>query len=217
MYNLSSLKDRSYNATRRVHQEFMRYLTLLYTWMGSNVQSVYADYILGALFYIEAICFVPTDPVLLLYCFERPHHALRFASIATCCSVLGGITSYYMGAYIWHYVGHDILTTPPLSWIISQELFTYLQELFQRYPWTALLIAGCMPVPFKATTFVAGICAISLTPFIICSTIIRGVRFFIISFAIQHYSDLIKWYIDRYGSIIVLIICGLIIVKYVIR
>src|SRR3989344_4688086 len=90
-----------------------------YEWMGASIHSPYADYILCFLFYLEAIFFLPTDPILIIFCLERRDRALIYATIATIGSVLGGITSYALGAALWHYCGDQIIHNNLVNYIIT--------------------------------------------------------------------------------------------------
>ena len=90
-----------------------------YDWMGSSINSVYADYILCFLFYLEAIFFLPTDPILIVYCLERRDRALWYATVATLGSVLGGMTSYALGAVLWNCMGEQIIHNYYINCILS--------------------------------------------------------------------------------------------------
>jgi membrane protein YqaA with SNARE-associated domain len=170
----------------------IQHIKIMYEWLGSRVHTPYADVFLGLLFYVEAICFLPTDPMLALYCIERREKSLRYAFIATTASVLGGITGYLIGMTLWDKAGEQILHIAPIRAIVSPELFAYLAEQFRKYEWCALLIAGFSPIPYKAATLTAGFCKISFIPFVLCSFIARGTRFFGIAITIKLYGNYIK-------------------------
>jgi len=190
------------------------YIKRLYKWAGAQVHSPYADYLLGFLFYLEAICFVPTEPLLVLFCVERKDKAWYYAMIATLGAVLGGITSYLIGSVLWANYGESIIHNPRVGYLIKPETFTYILAQFQYYQWAALLAAGFMPVPFKATTFCAGFCQLSFVPFALCATVVRGSRYFLIAGVITLFGDSIRKSIDRYFNgmiILAMIIVGIVI------
>ena len=149
----------------------------LYNWMGSQVESRYADLMLGLLFYLEAIFFLPTDPMLIIFCIERPKKAFRYATIATVCSVLGGITGYYLGLLLWNTLGQDIVNNTYINYLISPEMFSYLGQQYEEYESWAILIASFSPIPYKAATITAGFFKLPFLPFIIFSIIGRVTRF----------------------------------------
>jgi membrane protein YqaA with SNARE-associated domain len=169
-----------------------------YSWMSSKVHSPYATPLLAFLFYIEAILFLPTDPMLMLYCMERRNYALYYAMVATIASVLGGLTGYCIGYVLWHTVGDQIIHNPVVTYFVKPDTFTHLCNLFKKYEWWALLVAGIPPIPFKAATLAAGFCQLALLPFIICSFIVRGSRFFLLALIIKKWGTPMKEYIDRY-------------------
>lgn len=182
-----------------------------YDWMGSSINSVYAEYILCFLFYLEAIFFLPTDPILIVYCLERRDRALWYATIATFGSVLGGITSYAIGSILWNCMGEQIIHNQYVNCILSADMFHTLSAKFQAHEWLAILVAGFTPIPYKAATLAAGFCKISLAPFIMASIIARGARFFLFAIVCKTYGERIKDSINKYFSLI-LLFAGIIII-----
>lgn len=181
-------------------------LRKLYTWMGKQVYSPYAEPILCFLFYLEAIFFLPTDPMLIVYCIERQNNAYRYATIALIGSVLGGITGYFLGYFLWDYAGSAILNNYFIKHILTQERFEYLCSQYRSYEVFAILIAGFTPVPYKAATLTAGICKLPIIPFIGASIIARGSRFFLLALLIQKFGEQIRKYIDQYFNLLVLLV-----------
>jgi len=179
----------------------------VYDWMASRVYSPYAGYMLGIMFYFEAILFLPTDPILVLYCIERRDRAYWFATIATIGSVLGGLTSYALGLYLWQSFGDAIIHQPFLNRFVEPKHFIYACSQYRTYESWAILIAGCIPIiPFKVVTLTAGFCQLALLPFTICACIVRGVRFFLIALVIQKWGAQSKEFIDRYFGILVALV-----------
>lgn len=171
-----------------------------YAWMCKQVHSPYASFVLGSLSFIEAtIFFIPIDPLLVLYCIEQRHRCWYYAFIATSCSVIGGLFGYLIGMTLWQTLGSFIV-----SHIISPDLFAQAVELFKRYQAAAVLIAGFTPIPYKAATIGAGFCHLPLTPFIICSIISRGARFYLLAGIIYVWGDHVGKFIDRYFNILVI-------------
>ena len=181
-------------------------LRRLYSWMGRQVYSPYAEPILCFLFYLEAIFFLPTDPMLIVYCIERQDKAYRYATIALIGSVLGGLTGYLIGYFLWDYAGVAILKNSFISCILTQERFEYLCAQYRHYEVYAILVAGFTPVPYKAATLTAGICKLPLIPFIFASIIARGSRFFLLAMLIRKFGTQIRKYIDRYFNLLVLLV-----------
>lgn len=175
-------------------------LKRLYDWLGIQVHKPYAIPFLGVLFFIEAIFFVPVDPLFMLFCIERRNQAFYLAGIATCASVLGGIVGYFLGFGIWETVGQKLVNL-----VLTQATFDSAVARFEEYQSWAVLIAGFTPLPYKAVTLAAGFCQLPLIPFIINSCIARGARFFLVAGIIYIWGERIKEYIDRYFNILVLL------------
>jgi len=180
-------------------------LQRLYNWMGSQVESRYADCILAILFYLEAIFFLPTDPMLIIFCIEKPKKAFRYATIATVSSVLGGITGYFLGLMLWNTWGQDIIHNGYVNYIISADMFTYLGKQYELYESWAILIAGFSPIPYKAATLSAGFFKLPLLPFIVFSFIGRGTRFYLYAIVVRIWGRQIKSFIDRYFNSIAMV------------
>ena len=182
----------------------MTWLRKSYEWMGSSIYSPYADYILCFLFYLEAIFFLPTDPILIVFCLERRDRALFYATIALIGSILGGITSYALGAALWNAYGEQIIHNSFVNYIMPPKLFYHLSDQYQKYEWSAILIAGFTPVPYKAATLAAGFCRLSFGPFVLCSIIARGARFYLLAIACILFGEQIKDSVQKYFNLILL-------------
>jgi membrane protein YqaA with SNARE-associated domain len=179
----------------------------IYVWMSQQVYSPYADYLLGLMFYVEAIFFLPTDPILVLYCLERRDRSLWYAAVATIGSVLGALTSYALGSYLWYTIGDAIINQPLLNRFVEPQQFVYACNQYRTYESWAVLIAGfTLIIPFKVVTFTAGFCQLSLLPFTICACIVRGVRFFLIALLIKIWGAQMKEFIDRYFGLLVALV-----------
>lgn len=182
----------------------MKFIRALYDWMGKQVHSPYATPILAILFFIEAIFFLPVDPLLMLYCIEHQSKAWYFATIATLASVAGGTVGYFIGFGLWHFVGPLIIA------FFTAEKFDLAVGWLQDYHSYAVLIAGFTPFPYKLITFTAGFCGLPLIPFIGYSFVARGARFYLLAFVLSKWGKQIKEYIDRYFNLFVLLFAALI-------
>ncbi len=171
----------------------------LYDWMGSFVNSPFGVPILAGFFFIEAIFFFPADPLLILFCVEKPRKSFYYATIATIASVIGGVCAYYIGMFIWHLIGEHLINL-----FTSQETFDYLCNQYKLYQNWAVLIAGFTPIPFKAVTLTAGFCRLPLIPFIICSYIARGARFYLVAAIVHQWGKVVKKFIDENFNTLVL-------------
>lgn len=184
-------------------------LKRIYDWLGSKVHSKYADPFLCVLFFLEALVLVPVDPILILYCLEHRKRALQYAAMATISSVIGGISGYFLGSFLWDMVGQQILNFKIISYILPQETFFYLKMQYHKYAHWAILISGFTPIPYKAATLSAGFCKLPFLPFIFFSCIARGARFFLVAIIIRIWGSKIKLFIDRYFNILTIVFFAL--------
>lgn len=177
-------------------------LQSLYNWMGNCVYSRYAQPILALVFYLEAILLLPVEPMLMFYCYQRPEHKWRYATIATVAAVAGALTSYALGYVLWASVGEQLIHSSLISYFIKPATFNHLRSLFAQHEWVTLLIAGVPPIPFKAATLTAGFCRLSIIPFIICSFIVRGVRFFGVMYVTSYCNAQTLYTLKKYRYLI---------------
>ena len=172
----------------------------LYDWMGEKVHSPYATWLLAVFFFIEAIFFFPADPLLILFCVEKREKAWFYATVATAASVAGGVLGYYIGYWVWSLIGYKLVTV-----FSTQQTFLNLCEQYRLYQTWAVLVAGFTPIPYKLVTLTAGFCKLPLFPFILCSIIARGSRFYLVAGVISIWGKTIKKHIDRYFNTLLII------------
>ena len=182
-------------------------LKKMYDKLGGQVNKRYATPLLAVLFFIEAIFFVPVDPLLILFCLENRKKAIWFATVATIASVLGGILGYFIGFKFW-----DIFGKKLISFITTEQTFNHIKDQYAIYEVWAVLIAGFTPLPYKAVTLTAGFCKLPLIPFIFCSFIARGARFFAVAIVIKIWGTSIKKFIDKYFNMLALLFMLLVVI-----
>lgn len=189
-----------------VIREGARALRGLYNWMGTLVGRPIGSFMLGFFFFIDAMFIIPAGPLLLLFCSEQPKRSYYYALIATICSVLGGMTAYYIGYSLWEYAGQRLI-----AFFTTPEKFSYLCEQYRQHESTAILVAGITPLPFQVIALSAGFCRISFIPFVICSFIIRAARILLIATVSFFWGIHIKEHINRYFNKLVLLFMFIII------
>jgi len=187
----------------------MKIIRKLYDWMGDKIESKYSIHWLALLFFIEAFFFIPVDPILILFCLAKSKRSLHYAAVATVASVFGGVFGYLIGALMWKSVGLKLV-----SWMISEATFNQAVTKFKLYQNWTVLIAGFTPLPYKAITLSAGFCNLPILPFIVCSFISRGARFFLLAGTIRIWGSQIKDFIDRYFNQLVILFTVVIILGF---
>lgn len=165
---------------------------------------------MASLFFCEAIFFpIPIDPLLILACLKNSSRCLYYGMLATLSSVLGGITAYFIGIYLWETVGFKLINL-----VSTPENFKAACIKLETYESWAVLIAGFTPFPYKAITLATGFCGAPLGPFIVFSLISRGARFMLIAAFAKHYGLKVQQYIDRYGSYMLILFTLICIMSY---
>ena len=189
----------------------------LYDWVLHWAETPSGPSALAALSAAEASFFpIPPDPLLMALCLGAVRKSLRFAAIATAASVVGGIGGYLIGAGSWQALGGFFFEYVPG---VTPEAFEGIRDLYSRYDFWAVFLAGLTPIPYKVFTLSAGVFAINFPVFVIASIASRGLRFFAEAGLIYWKGPEIRRFIDRYFNLLswlfgVLLILGFVLVKY---
>lgn len=171
-------------------------LRRLYDWMLSFADKPSGPRALAAITFAESSFFpIPPDPLLLALCLGAPKKALRFAAICTVASVLGGIAGYLLGLLFWEALNGVFFTYVPG---VNPETFGAVQELYQRWDFWAVFLAGLTPLPYKVFTLSAGVFQVSFPVFVLASVLSRGLRFFALAGLVYYYGEPIRGFIDRH-------------------
>lgn len=172
----------------------------LYDLMAQQTEKKYGIWILAGLFFIEAIFFVPVDPLLILFCTQNNKKSFYYATVSTVASVAGGVAGYFIGMAVWQTIGYKLIYI-----FSSPASFKSLCFEYEKYQTLAVLIAGFTPIPYKLVTITAGFCRLHLPSFIIYSCIARGARFFLIAALTYTWGKQIKDAIDHYFNYLVVL------------
>jgi len=136
----------------------------------------YASYWLALVSFTESSCFlIPPDVMLAPMTLAKPQRAWFYASLTTIMSVLGGLFGYLLGSYAF-----DIAQ----PWLVSlgyMPAYEHAAAWFDQWGIWAIFVAGFTPIPYKIFTIAAGAASMALLPFVIGSTIGRGLRFFLVA------------------------------------
>jgi membrane protein YqaA with SNARE-associated domain len=131
----------------------------------------------------------------------RRDRAWYFAALTTGTSVLGGLFGYLIGMYLYAQVGERVV-----QFYNAEDVFSEIHNWFEDYGIWVILVAGFTPIPYKLFTITAGILSMALIPFLLCSLIGRGARFFLVAGLIfwggEALERLIRKYIDLIGWVI---------------
>lgn len=167
-----------------------------------------AERVLAVVAFVESSFFpVPAEVIFLPMCLTRPEKALRYAAIASLASVLGGVFGWMIGHFLF-----DMVAAPVLNFWHSMPAFEALKA--QTGTGTILLLlitsgAAHLP-PMKVVTILAGAIGFNLWLFILAAIAARGVKFFLLGWALAKYGAVIADVIQRRLASVALIVIVLV-------
>ncbi len=168
----------------------------LYDWVLGWAETPYGAWALAVLAVVESSVFpIPPDPLLVALCLGAPASSLRLAALTTAASVAGGLIGYGIGAGAWHLLDGFFFDHVPG---VSPESFAHVRELYGRYDFWVIFLAGLTPLPYKVFTLSAGVFALDLPVFALASFVSRGLRFFVLGGLIHRWGPALRGAIDRH-------------------
>lgn len=171
-------------------------LRRLYDWVLHWAETPYGAPALFLLALAESSFFpIPPDPLLVALCLGAPALSMRFAASATLASVIGGVIGYGIGAGAWHLLQDWFFAYVPG---VTAESFATVQDLYDRYDFWAVFLAGLTPIPYKVFTLSSGVFSINFGIFVVASVLSRGLRFFLVAALIYRFGPPITRFIDKY-------------------
>jgi membrane protein YqaA with SNARE-associated domain len=168
----------------------------LYDWVLHWADTPYGVWALFLISFAESSFFpLPPDPLLLALCLGAAKRSLRFAAIATCASVAGGVLGYGIGAGAWTFMEPWFFSYVPG---VSQEAFDTVQAFYTTHGFAAVFLAGLTPIPYKVFTLASGVFGINFGTFVLASIVSRGLRFFLIAWLVYKFGAPIQRFIDQH-------------------
>lgn len=193
-----------------------RKIRALYRWVVGWAETKQAEKALAGISFVESSFFpIPPDPLLIAMVTVHPVRFLRFATICTLSSVVGGMFGYLIGIALFGTVGQWIVDTYGL-----QEAFFIIGSRYEANAFLTVFTAGFTPIPYKLITIAAGVFQINFVVFVIASILGRGGRFFLVAFLMHHfgrrYKDSIEKYIDVLSlAFVAVLVLGILAIRYI--
>ena len=145
-----------------------------------NSKSKFAQPFLSLVAFCESIFFpIPPDTILVPIIYFNKKKYLSTVLNCTLFSVIGGITGYCLGFYIF-----DIMKE-----YIDVSKQTNFLKFYNEWGIIAVFLGGFTPIPYKIIALTSGYSKFNFLLFVILSLLSRGLRFFIIGFIIKKYGD----------------------------
>jgi membrane protein YqaA with SNARE-associated domain len=161
---------------------------------------------MGSISFFSATFFpISPDPLLVAMCFSEPKKWIRYASLCTVTSVLGGASGYLIGYVFWEGVGQPIV-----AFYQGEEAFAQVEAWYGLYGSWAVFLAALTPVPYKLFTIASGVLHFSLPLLIAASVVGRGIRFFLTAGVIRFLGPAIRPHLEKYLEVttVVLFLLG---------
>ena len=135
--------------------------------------------------FLESIIIpIPPDIFLVPITLTKRFKWFFLGAYTTFFSILGGILGYIIGMFFWDIVGYKII-----NFYDGQDHIDYIRNLFSKYGWLVILIAGFSPIPYKIFTLGSGMLGYNFLIFLLCSIISRGLRFLTLTYLVSKYGE----------------------------
>lgn len=186
----------------------MQFLVKLYDKTIQWSRHRHAERYLAAVSFIEASVF-PIPPYFMLapMAIARPDRAMRYAAVATVCSVLGGLLGYLLGYFVF-----QPIVLPVIEYFGYEQAYDVITARFQEHSFLAILLAGFLPIPFKLIAIAAGFMHVPVGLFMLAAVFGRGVKFFavaaIVKFGGVNMESHIRDMIAKAGLVFVIMVFG---------
>lgn len=189
-------------------------LRRLYDWVLGWADTRWGVPALVLLAFAEASVFpIPPDPLLIALCLGAPGRSFRIAGWATLASVAGGIGGYAIGAGAWSVLGDFFFASVPG---VTPDAFAGVQELYDRWDFRAVFLAGLTPIPYKIFALSAGVFNINFPVFVVASVLSRALRFCLLAGLIWRFGMPVTRFIDRYFGPLTLLFGILLLLGFVV-
>lgn len=197
-------------------KKLSEYLYKLKAWVESFAEKPNAAAWLFLIAFIESSFFpIPPDVLLIALCVARPRKSFLFATICTVGSVAGSFLGYYIGYAFFETIGSRIVEIYGFG-----DKFQIVLDKYRENAWTAIIVAGFTPIPYKVFTIAAGFnTTIDLGTLALASLVGRAMRFFLVGGLLFAFGPAMKAYLDKNLEKLTLIlgllfIIGILTIKY---
>ena len=173
----------------------------LSNWVLGFADSPWAVAFLAFVSYIEAIFFpIPPDPLLLAIALLQPENAIWLGIMVTVFSVLGAITSYFLGKRFGQ---------PLVSRFFPPDKIVMVDKYYKKYGmWTTVIVAFT-PLPDKVFNPIAGVLGLDFKIFTIGLIIGRAARFVTVGVLVYFLGERIEEFITNNFEKLTVVAAGL--------
>jgi len=144
--------------------------------------------------FLDASVFpLPTTVVFITVSLIHPSRSYYNALVAVIGMVLGAITGYFIGHFLW-------LLPDGSFTLFAQYLFNHIpgftvanylnaQNLYIKWSYSILLISTVLPLPYQILSITAGAFEFNIYAFILTTLVFQGLRFFFLAWLVVRYGE----------------------------
>ena len=164
-------------------------------WFKERAHGAYAKAWLFFLSFSESsFLFIPPDILLVAILLASSRKWFYYATLTTTASVLGAVFGYAIAVFFFDTIGIKIIQ------FYNLEGYTELaRSLFNDNSFWVIFTAAFTPIPYKVFVLASGFFKINFFVFLTASIIGRGLRYFIISYAIHLFGKRATSFLSRYS------------------
>jgi membrane protein YqaA with SNARE-associated domain len=197
-------------------KKISEFLYRLKAWVEGFAAKPFATWALYGIAFVESSFFpIPPDVLLIALGVARPRRAFWYALVCTLGSVSGAFLGYYIGYAFYETIGSKIV-----DFYGFHDKFQFVLDKYQENAWTAIIVAGFTPIPYKVFTIAAGFNqTIDLPTLALASLVGRASRFFLVGGLLFLFGPKMQEYLDKYLERLtlalgILFILGILAIKY---
>lgn len=190
----------------KVNQKIEKLRNFTQDVLARATRSKYAEAWLAAVAFTESSFFLlPPDLILIPMVVARTQTWIRYVTLTTLMSVLGGLFGYAIGAIFFDLFGDKLI-----SLYGAGDQFAQVQVLFRDNTFWTIFVSAFTPIPYKVFTITAGVVGVNIPIFIIASLLGRGLRYLILGFVFKLYGAVMgKTIFKHFNTFLMLVVVGI--------
>lgn len=145
---------------------------------------------------------IPGDILVAPLSAHHPDRKWFIVIYATFDSVLGSLTGYIIGYFLFQSIG-----APLIAWYGGEDSFILFKTVFEKYGFATLFVVAFTPLPDKVFTVLSGVASISLFPFVLAMGLGRALRFGIVAYLAAMYGRSAYSFLRNKFGLVTFIIC----------
>lgn len=150
---------------------------------------------------------IPADILVAPLAAQQPDKKWFITFYATLASVLGSLTGYIIGYFLFQSVGAHLV-----AWYGGEDAFVLFKTVFERYGFATLFVVAFTPLPDKLFTVLSGVASLPLVPFVLAMALGRALRFGIVAYLSATYGRSAYSFLRNKFGVVSFVICIIVIV-----